>query len=150
MSLGKAVLNIRRQRNMTQRDVSDRAGLATSYLSRIENGHIQPTMGTLSRVAEALGVPMASLFRIGAEGSLAKAHKCPVSSSGDCIGELLRSTHGKKPKPSKRGSVHYGKQELHLLRMTEYLALHGTQEIRRALAVVLESMIERTDKPVAP
>jgi hypothetical protein len=46
--------------------------------------------------------------------------------------------------------VHYGKQELHLLRMTEYLALHGTQEIRRALAVVLESMIERTDKPVAP
>ena len=138
MSLGKAVLRIRQGKSLTQMEVGERAGLATSYISRIENNHVQPTMPTLRRLADALGVEVASIFQVGDGTEVAKAHRCPVSSSGDCIGELIRSNQGRRP---KGGKARYGKEELRLLRMTEYIVTHGSPQVRKALAVVLESFV---------
>ncbi|MHC4953471.1 MAG: helix-turn-helix domain-containing protein [Planctomycetota bacterium] len=143
MSIGTAILRARQERGMTQGQVGKRAGLATSYISRIENDRIQPTMPTLSRVAKALGVPVSTLFRAEEKGHALLEHRCPVSGSGQCIGEQIRSHQGPRPTGKK---ANYGKEELRLLKMADYIAVHGTKETRRALAVVLESLIARAGK----
>lgn len=138
MNLGKSLLRLRQEEHLTQQQVGDRAGLATSYVSRIENGHIEPSMKTLAKIAQALGVSMASIFQMGDSRVGSRSHICPVSSSGGCIGEQLRSHHGPSPRV-KKGT--YGKEELRLLRMTEYVATHGSKEVRSTLAVILESLM---------
>lgn len=56
MSVGKRILRLRLERQLTQRDISEETGLAVSYLSRLENGRITPTIPTLTKIALALGV----------------------------------------------------------------------------------------------
>jgi transcriptional regulator with XRE-family HTH domain len=41
---------------MTQSDLGQRSGCAKARISRYENGHTEPTIGTLRRLADALGV----------------------------------------------------------------------------------------------
>ena len=137
MSVGKAILKVRLDRHMTQREVSERAGLAVSYISRIENNRVQPTMRTLTRLAEALDTQVSGIFATG-EGAASPEHKCPVSSSGQCIGELIRSRHGRRPKGAR---VPYGELELRMLKMTDFLARHGSAEVRQTLVTVLESLM---------
>ena len=48
---------------MTQKDISERTGLAGSYLSRIENRHLEPRPRTLRKIAAALDVPVSELFQ---------------------------------------------------------------------------------------
>lgn len=143
MSVGQSVLRIRHERGMTQGEVGERAGLATSYLSRIENDHVQPTMVTLGRVAAALGVPTSAIFRLDERGDGSVKHRCPVSASGQCVGEQIRSRKGKAP---RRKKARYGRDELHLLKMADYIALHGSKDVRRALGVVLDSLLQRVKK----
>lgn len=141
MSVGKAVLRVRRERGMTQGQVGAKANLATSYISRIENGHVQPTMGTLGRIARALDVPASTIFQVSEQGDRSFKHKCPVSASGRCIGEQIRSDAGRAP---ARGKATYGRQEMRILKMADYVALHGSRDVRAALLVVLESLVERS------
>ena len=141
MSVGKAIQRIRLDKGMTQRAVSERAGLAVSYVSRIENDRVQPTMKTMKSIAGALEIPVSRIFAIE-ESTLTSLHKCPVSSSGQCIGELIRSAQGQQPK-GRRAT--YGKLELRMLRLTDFIAVHGSAEVRRTLSVVLESLVARSD-----
>jgi len=143
MSVGKALLRVRLDKNMTQRQVGELAGLATSYISRIENNRVQPTMGTITRLAEALHTPVSGIFAIG-EAARTPVHKCPVSTSGSCIGELIRSARGRTP---VRGQTPYGEDELRLLKMTDFLLLNGSPEVRQALSVLLESLMLRAGAP---
>ncbi len=143
MSVGDALARIRAAKGLTQAAVGERASLAISYVSRIENGRIQPTAVMLQRLARALEVPVADLFAAPDE-SLAAPHICPVSHSGECVGRMIRARSGRPP---ARGKARYGDDELHLLRMTDYLVVHGSAEVRAALATVLEALMERTIKP---
>ncbi len=149
MSVGKAILRIRQQHGMTQGEVGRRAKLAPSYLSRIENGHVQPTAATLTRIADALRVKPSAIFAVHERGAASFEHRCPVSSNGGCIGEQIRSAHGRAPGKSRagkgaaRGRALYSRRELELLRMADYVIVHGTPEVRRALGVVLESLMQR-------
>lgn len=139
MSLGKAILQIRHSQQLTQAEVGARAGVGVSYLSRLENGRLEPTMGTLQRIADALEVPVSRIFEAFEEPSRAAIHRCPVSTSGDCIGEMLRSGRGRSPE----GDAGYGPDQLRLLRMTDFVILHGSKELRDALAVVLDALVQR-------
>lgn len=143
MSVGKAVLRLRQERGLTQNEVGRRARLATSYISRIENERIHPTMVTLSRLAEALQVATADLFRVAESPDAARLHSCPVSSSGQCVGELIRSGRGRRP---SGGGITYGPEELRLLRMADYVVLHGSKDVRGALAVMLECFVNEASR----
>jgi len=48
---------------MTQEDLSERARISVSFLSMIERGERSPHLETLAKIAEALQVKMADLFR---------------------------------------------------------------------------------------
>ncbi|MGW8178327.1 MAG: helix-turn-helix domain-containing protein, partial [bacterium] len=48
-NVGKRILRLRLERKKTQREVSELTGLAVSYLSRLENGRITPSIPTLTK-----------------------------------------------------------------------------------------------------
>lgn len=52
--LGKRITAIRHQRGLSQATVARRVGVDPSYLSRIENEKVHPTVGTAVRIAVAL------------------------------------------------------------------------------------------------
>ncbi len=56
--LGKALRLIREARDLPLRELSARARISTPYLSLIEGGARSPSVETLTRLAQALNVPM--------------------------------------------------------------------------------------------
>ena len=53
--LGHRIRHVRRSAEMTLADLSDRIGRPVPYLSQLENGKVEPKLGLLSEVADALG-----------------------------------------------------------------------------------------------
>jgi transcriptional regulator with XRE-family HTH domain len=61
--VGPRLRQLREQKNMSARHVADLAGVSAAYLSRLENGHVSPTVATLARLVAAMGETMATLFQ---------------------------------------------------------------------------------------
>ena len=59
LELGRQILDLRLQRGWTQRELAQRAGTRQANISRLENGQLNPSVDTLQRVADALGVQLA-------------------------------------------------------------------------------------------
>ncbi len=57
------VRDIRRARHMSQRQLASRMQVPRTYISKIENGKAIPTLGSLERLAAALGVDVSQLVR---------------------------------------------------------------------------------------
>jgi transcriptional regulator with XRE-family HTH domain len=60
-ALAKTVRRLRRERGETQEDLAHRAGLTVAAFARIERGNANPTWTTVRRIAEALGITLATL-----------------------------------------------------------------------------------------
>lgn len=50
----RAVLNARKNRNLTQQQLADRTGINRADISRLENGNSNPTIAQLQRIAEGM------------------------------------------------------------------------------------------------
>lgn len=61
--LGGTIRELRQKDHLTIADVAAQAGISRGMLSKIENGQAATSLDTLSRIAEALGVSLAHLFR---------------------------------------------------------------------------------------
>jgi transcriptional regulator with XRE-family HTH domain len=57
------VRDIRRARHLSQRQLASRMQVPRTYISKIENGKAIPTLGSLERLAMALGVGVCHLVR---------------------------------------------------------------------------------------
>jgi transcriptional regulator with XRE-family HTH domain len=57
------VKDIRRARHLSQRQLAGRMQVPRTYISKIENGKAIPTLSSLDRLAEALGVDVRQLVR---------------------------------------------------------------------------------------
>lgn len=62
MKTGDNIKRIRVAKGLSQKEVVATAKLDTAQYSRIENGKTDPSVGTLERIAKALGVSLAELF----------------------------------------------------------------------------------------
>jgi len=51
----QAVIDARRQNGITQKELSERTGIAQGDISKLENGSANPSVKTLERIAAALG-----------------------------------------------------------------------------------------------
>jgi transcriptional regulator with XRE-family HTH domain len=140
MSIGTRVMQIRNQKGLTQRELSQRSGIAGSYLSRIENRHLEPRPKTLRRLAEALDVPLGEFFQERDE-NLAGV-QCLITPSGRCIMDMIRAGQGKPPQP---GAEAYTPRHLELLRLAGYLIQSGDQRLLDALEVLLGALLS-TDR----
>jgi len=61
-NLGEQLRLLRVEKGLTLRALAEQVKKSESYLSRLENSQINPTLGTLKRIADALGRPLVHLL----------------------------------------------------------------------------------------
>lgn len=60
-AFGKAVRSFRREQGLSQEGFAARAGIDRSYYGAIERGEINVSFATMLRLADALGISLATL-----------------------------------------------------------------------------------------
>ncbi|WP_361920465.1 helix-turn-helix transcriptional regulator [Streptomyces sp. NPDC046876] len=60
--LGQTVLNYRKKKGLTIREFAESAGISTSLISQLERGQANPSLSVLELIAQALNVPLFTLF----------------------------------------------------------------------------------------
>ena len=79
-ALGGQIRRLRRQLDLSVSDLASAASISTGMLSKIENGQISPSLGTLQSIAGALGAPITSLFAAFDEN-----HDCSYVKAGQGV-----------------------------------------------------------------
>lgn len=57
-SIIQAMIDARKASGLTQKDLSERSGIAQSDISKLENGNGNPSLRTLQRLAEGMGMKL--------------------------------------------------------------------------------------------
>ncbi len=139
--LGQRIAAHRSELGISQTAVAERAGLAPSYLSRIENGKIYPTMPTAQKIATALRVPLSELLE--STPPQKKNQGCPVTAKGMCLIDLIDP---KWDLGSERRGERYTPRQIRLMRRFTALVREGSPELLKSLEVVVGGLLE-SDKP---
>jgi transcriptional regulator with XRE-family HTH domain len=71
--VGRNVRRARIEKGLTQEELAERAGTSQFYVSSLEAGRRNPTIGTLASLASALGVDHLDLLRPNGESSAIEA-----------------------------------------------------------------------------
>lgn len=61
--IGKNLKRIRTEKKMSQGDISRKLGMDRGYISSVENGKRNPTVATIEKLANALGVSVDELLK---------------------------------------------------------------------------------------
>ncbi|HEY1254608.1 MAG TPA: helix-turn-helix transcriptional regulator [Terracidiphilus sp.] len=75
LKIGTAIRTHRLQKGLSQGDIEKKTGLLRCYLSRVENGHTVPSLDTLSKIAQALDLPITVFFSEETAGKQANLQK---------------------------------------------------------------------------
>ena len=96
MLIGPRLRDIREEKNLSQDDVAKATGFVRPYISRIENGHTVPSVESLQKRAQALGMALYQILYESQDGPL-KPWKLPRKvedtlwgNSGREVGQLDR------------------------------------------------------------
>lgn len=54
----QALIDVRKQQNITQKELSERTGITQADISRIENGTRNPSLAMLKRLAKGIGMQL--------------------------------------------------------------------------------------------
>ena len=57
-SIIQALIDARKHSGMTQKDLAEKTGINQSDISRLENGNANPSLKTLQRLAEGMGMTL--------------------------------------------------------------------------------------------
>jgi len=63
-ALGQAIRQVREDRSLSQERLAELAGLHRTYLSSVEQGRRNLSIGNVSKIANALGVSMTELVQL--------------------------------------------------------------------------------------
>ena len=61
-SVIQAMIDARRAAGLTQKELSDRTGIAPADISKLENGSANPSLRTLQRLAQGMGMKLQLSF----------------------------------------------------------------------------------------
>jgi transcriptional regulator with XRE-family HTH domain len=76
MNLGALIRRCRKERNLTLRVVAEKAGISEGFLSQVENAVSSPSVETLIKICDSIGVPAGDLInRINRQERLVVIHK---------------------------------------------------------------------------
>ena len=70
----RALFDARISQNITQKELSERTGIAQAEISRLENGTRNPSIRLLQRLADGLGMDVNVTFVPKAENTRAQRH----------------------------------------------------------------------------
>lgn len=79
--LGARLRALRADRGLLQKHLAEKAGLTASMVSQMESGRLMPTLGTLGKLAGALGISIPELLEPAAGGRslyISRKHEHPV------------------------------------------------------------------------
>ncbi|WP_439594317.1 helix-turn-helix domain-containing protein [Falsiroseomonas sp.] len=130
-ALGRRLRAQRQAAGLSLAGLALATGLTKGYLSKVERGQGQPSIGTVFRIAEALGLPAGQLLAAEAAPSgaadLARAEQPPRPPPGEELhlrplfpggpGRLiaLEMWPPLEPRPEQETSTHAGEELLHVL-----------------------------------
>lgn len=60
--IGSRIQERRIKQGLTQEAVAEKAGITTVYMSKIENGHVKPTLDRLDSICRIIGCDFGALF----------------------------------------------------------------------------------------
>lgn len=138
-SLGSTVAELRRQRRLTQRELSGTSGIGTAYLSRLEGDRLTPSIRTLNKLAAALGVPVSAFF---APGAIDATERCPVSSSGRCVLDARFGIGGRTQPRDGR----YTAEHMRAMKLCDFVMHEGDATTRAAVLTLLSALITTMGK----
>ncbi len=102
-TVGLRLQKLRKERDLTQRDLAGRAGLSANAISLIERDEISPSVATLQRLATALRVKMSYFFEedeVQASVLYMPATQRPsITSGGVAIAALGKRLQGQEMEP---------------------------------------------------
>ena len=101
MTLGAQLKSARENKNFTMKKHSDISGLSIGFISQVERGQTDPSISSLKRLAESLGVKMRDLFDQDsiAHTMVKKGTGVLLKVSGSISCELLASSLDKVMEP---------------------------------------------------
>lgn len=134
--IGRRLASARLRRGLSQGTVARLAGIAPSYLSRIENGRVQPTFPTVLKVARAARAGFEEILALDADGPDPRG-ACPISVSGNCMLDLIRSD-------AEVGRIAsgetYSPRELRLLKRLAAWMKSAKPDRLRAMEILLDDL----------
>lgn len=97
VDIGTKLLKLRKNRRLTLQDVSSMTGVSASAFSKIERNELSPTISTMQRIAQGLGVELVSLLAdqennlagLGGRRSISRAGTGSKHNTGTCNNVLL-------------------------------------------------------------
>ena len=63
IQFGLRIAELRRQLNISQEELAERCGVHRTYIGSIERGEKSPTLNTIEKFANGLGVQIIDLFK---------------------------------------------------------------------------------------
>jgi transcriptional regulator with XRE-family HTH domain len=117
---GQRIAAIRLHRGLSQGAVSRRTGIDPSYLSRLETGRVQPTVGTAMKIGGALR-----------------------ATSGRCLLDLLDKGDAL---PAGITPESYTTRQIRLLRRFMWFLSHCGPDVLKSLDVLSAEMVENGGK----
>ena len=117
LDLGTRVRELRKAKGWTLEQAAERAGLARSTLSKIENGQMSPTYDGLKKLAEGLGISVPQLFTPPRHGSPGGRMATTMAGQGEAHvtttyeHELLAGALTRKSMLPYRATIHARKFE---------------------------------------
>ncbi len=60
--MGRRLKALRVQQDLSRQELAQKAGVSREYVRKLEAGLYDPTVGTLTKLAHALGVPLTALL----------------------------------------------------------------------------------------
>ena len=67
--IGEHIRRLRSKRHVSLRAFAAQTGFSPSFISQLENGQVSPSLGSMQKIAEALGVTLGEFFAAAASGA---------------------------------------------------------------------------------
>lgn len=67
--IGRHVRQLRARAGLSARALGSRTGFSASFISQMENGLVSPSIGSMQKIAAALGVTLGEFFTAAGEGA---------------------------------------------------------------------------------
>ena len=148
MNIGESIRKIRLGSGLTQQEIADRCELTKGMISKIENGKVVPAVGSLQRIARALGVTVSALMEATENGGVhmtlnpfANPEAFTLTSTGYRIfpassypGQIMQPilVYAKKGELRPHEVVHLGEEFIHVIDGEMVFTVGGEHFLLRA------------------